>query len=31
VRTGKTDLTAFNQLQQRLAALPPAPKEVKQP
>jgi len=31
VRNGKTDLTAFNQLQQRLASLPPAPKEVKQP
>ena len=31
VRTGRTDLSAFNQLQQRLAALPPAPKDVKQP
>ena len=31
VRNGKTDLAAFNQLQQRLAALPPAPKDVKQP
>ena len=31
VRTGRTDLSAFDQLQRRLAALPPAPKEVKQP
>ena len=31
VRTGQTDLSAFNDLKRRLAALPPAPKEVKQP
>ncbi len=31
VRNGQTDLAAFTDLKRRLAALPPAPKEVKQP
>ena len=30
-RNGRSDLSAYDQLRQRLAALPPAPKEVKQP
>ena len=30
-RNGKSDLAAYDQLRQRLAALPPAPKDVKQP
>ena len=31
VRTGRSDLAAFDQLKQRLRALPPAPKELKTP